>query len=310
MIPIVHQRLVQNLLLKVLENHLLIKKNKLLIASARAGNVLGGGDWTNDRIFKDIAIAISKNKKLFLRNPNSVRPWQHVLEPLSGYLLLGQLLFQDKKEYAKPWNFGPSLSSNITVRELVDIVKNKWKHIEVEYESPKNEETKHLILDSSKAYNKLKWKPVWGIDSTINYTIDWYKNYYEKNIVKTEEQINKFTQDAVKIKSFGHNMLIKENQLKDVFEINSIPKTDNRGSFSRFFCKKTLSELSKNINIVQINSSYSKTAGTVRGLHFQSFPSQESKFVRCIKGKIFDVIVDIRKESKTFGKWQSIILGL
>ena len=90
-------------------------------------------------------------------------------------------------------------------------------------------------------------------------------------------------------------MLIKENQLKDVFEINSIPKTDNRGSFSRFFCKKTLSELSKNINIVQINSSYSKTAGTVRGLHFQSFPSQESKFVRCIKGKIFDVIVDIRK---------------
>ena len=77
------------------------------------------------------------------------------------------------KEYAKPWNFGPSLSSNITVRELVDIVKKHWKHIEVEYESPKNEETKHLILDSSKAYNKLKWKPVWGIDSTINYTIDW-----------------------------------------------------------------------------------------------------------------------------------------
>ena len=176
------------------------KNNKLLIASARAGNVLGGGDWTNDRIFKDIAIAISKNKKLSLRNPNSVRPWQHVLEPLSGYLLLGQLLFQDKKEYAKPWNFGPSLSSNITVRELVDIVKNKWKHIEVEYENPKNEETKHLILDSSKAYNKLKWKPVWGIDSTINYTIDWYKNYYEKNIVNTEEQINKFTQDAVKNK--------------------------------------------------------------------------------------------------------------
>ena len=200
MIRIVHQRLVLNLLLKVLENHLLIKKIINFIASARAGNVLGGGDWTNDRIFKDIAIAISKNKKLSLRNPNSVRPWQHVLEPLSGYLLLGQLLFQDKKEYAKPWNFGPSLSSNITVRELVDIVKNKWKHIEVEYESPKNEETKHLILDSSKAYNKLKWKPVWGIDSTINYTIEWYKNYYEKKIVKTEEQINKFTQDAVKNK--------------------------------------------------------------------------------------------------------------
>ena len=142
-----------------------------------------------------------KNKPIILRNPSATRPWQHVLEPLSGYLLLGQLLFQDKKEYAKPWNFGPSLSSNITVRELVDIVKNKWKHIEVEFESPKNEETKHLILDSSKAYNKLKWQPVWDIDSTINYTIEWYKNYYEKEIVKTEEQINIFTQDAVKNKN-------------------------------------------------------------------------------------------------------------
>ena len=98
----------------------------LLIASARAGNVLGGGDWTSNRIFKDIAIAASEKEKLILRNPESIRPWQHVLEPLSGYLLLGQLLFQNRKEFAEPWNFGPSYNSNITVRELVNIVKKVY----------------------------------------------------------------------------------------------------------------------------------------------------------------------------------------
>ena len=103
----------------------------LLIASARAGNVLGGGDWTSNRIFKDIAIAASEKEKLILRNPESIRPWQHVLEPLSGYLLLGQLLFQNRKEFAEPWNFGPSYNSNITVRELVNIVKKRWNDIEV-----------------------------------------------------------------------------------------------------------------------------------------------------------------------------------
>ena len=129
----------------------------LLIASARAGNVLGGGDWTSNRIFKDIAKAASEKEKLILRNPESIRPWQHVLEPLSGYLLLGQLLFQNRKEFAEPWNFGPSYNSNITVRELVNIVKKRWNDIEVEFEKPKIYESKYLMLDSSKAYNKLKW---------------------------------------------------------------------------------------------------------------------------------------------------------
>ena len=128
----------------------------LLIASARAGNVLGGGDWTSNRIFKDIAIAASEKEKLILRNPESIRPWQHVLEPLSGYLLLGQLLFQNRHEFAEPWNFGPSYNSNITVRELVNIVKKRWNDIEVEFEKPKIYESKYLMLDSSKAYNKLK----------------------------------------------------------------------------------------------------------------------------------------------------------
>ena len=124
--------------------HSFFKKDDtdLLIASARAGNVLGGGDWTSNRIFKDIAIAASEKEKLILRNPESIRPWQHVLEPLSGYLLLGQLLFQNRHEFAEPWNFGPSYDSNITVRELVDIVKKRWDDIEVEFENSKNYESK------------------------------------------------------------------------------------------------------------------------------------------------------------------------
>ena len=94
--------------------HSFFKKDDtdLLIASARAGNVLGGGDWTSNRIFKDIAIAASEKEKLILRNPESIRPWQHVLEPLSGYLLLGQLLFQNRHEYSKSESIKPKLQPN------------------------------------------------------------------------------------------------------------------------------------------------------------------------------------------------------
>ena len=104
-------------------------------------------------------------------------------------------------------------------------------------------------------------------------------------------------------------MLLKKTPLEGAVEIESLPKKDKRGSFVRFFCQKSLSKVFNDTKIVQINSSYSKTAGTVRGLHFRSFPSQESKFIRCIKGKIFDVIVDIRKESDTYARWESFDLS-
>ena len=103
-------------------------------------------------------------------------------------------------------------------------------------------------------------------------------------------------------------MLLKKIPLDGAYEIECLPKKDERGSFVRFFCQKSLSQLFSNTKIVQINSSYSRLAGTVRGLHFQSLPSRENKFIRCIKGKIFDVIVDLREESKTFGKSHSVIL--
>ena len=103
-------------------------------------------------------------------------------------------------------------------------------------------------------------------------------------------------------------MLLKKTPLDGAVEIECRPKKDKRGSFVRFFCQQSLSKLFNDTKIVQINSSYSRIAGTVRGLHFQSSPSQENKFIRCIKGKIFDVIVDLREESKTFGKSYSLIL--
>ncbi|MFL2802046.1 MAG: dTDP-4-dehydrorhamnose 3,5-epimerase family protein [Paracoccaceae bacterium] len=103
-------------------------------------------------------------------------------------------------------------------------------------------------------------------------------------------------------------MLHKKIPLEGALEIDCLPKKDERGSFVRFFCQKSLSKLCKSTKIVQINSSYSRIAGTVRGLHFQSSPSQENKFIRCIRGKIFDVIVDLREESNTFGKLYSVIL--
>ena len=103
-------------------------------------------------------------------------------------------------------------------------------------------------------------------------------------------------------------MLHKKIPLEGALEIDCLPKKDERGSFVRFFCQKSLSKLCKSTKIVQINSSYSRMAGTVRGLHFQSSPSQENKFIRCIRGKIFDVIVDLREESNTFGKLYSVIL--
>ena len=115
-------------------------------------------------------------------------------------LTIGTVIISKSKRICRALELCPSYNSNITVRELVNIVKKRWNDIEVEFEKPKIYESKYLMLDSSKAYNKLKWKPVWGIDLTINNTIDWYKNYYEKKIVKTDDQIENFIQDAKKIK--------------------------------------------------------------------------------------------------------------
>ena len=147
------------------------------IASVRAGNVIGGGDWAENRIVPDCVRALENDEPIIIRNPNAVRPWQHVLEPLSGYLKLGYLLYSDAKEFIGPWNFGPSSKNMQTVRELAEKIIENWGHggISCQSENNKFPEANLLHLDISKAVNKLKWQPKLDFADTVSYTIDEYK---------------------------------------------------------------------------------------------------------------------------------------
>ena len=151
-------------------------KNYLKIASARAGNVIGGGDWSKDRIVPDLIRSIKNKNKLILRNPYYTRPWQHVLEPLYGYLILGMKLIKDDNPPESAFNFGPTLKSNKTVLELVKHSFEEWpgEYIFDENKKHPNEE-KLLSLQIEKSYQILKWEPTWDFNKTIKKTILWYK---------------------------------------------------------------------------------------------------------------------------------------
>lgn len=168
------------------------------IASVRAGNVIGGGDWSKDRIIPDCIRAIEANKPIKIRNPEAVRPWQHVLEPLSGYIMLAEKMYNSGEKYAEGWNFGPNLDSIITVWEMGKILIEKYQKGILEDISNKDElhEAKLLSLDIAKARFILGWKPKMNIEQTIEMTVDWYKRYREKDIYDLctehiEEYVNK-----------------------------------------------------------------------------------------------------------------------
>lgn len=177
------------------------KSHHILLGSVRAGNVIGGGDWAEDRLVPDMVIAASSSAKVEIRNPMATRPWQHVLEPLSGYLMLGWKLLEGKKEYADGWNFGPDMGSNLSVGELATLSRNVWNAIDVSYSKNKSEhhEANLLMLDCSKANKLLKWKPVWNIDLTIEKTIAWYMDFYNKNKLNTVTDIEAFVKSAEKM---------------------------------------------------------------------------------------------------------------
>lgn len=166
------------------------------IASVRAGNVIGGGDWALDRIIPDCIRALEAGKPVELRNPRAVRPWQHVLEPLSGYMLLAWKMWMEPLEYCEGWNFGPRMESIVSVREVAEKViagygKGEWKDL-----SAPNalHEAGYLMLDISKARFKLGWTPRMDIDRCIALTVEWYKRYVEVEDVYRLclEQIEKF----------------------------------------------------------------------------------------------------------------------
>lgn len=174
------------------------KSHQILVASARAGNVIGGGDWGDDRLVPDIMWATSQNERVQIRNPQATRPWQHVLEPLSGYLLLGQQLLEGKKEFSEAWNFGPTDEGHRNVLTVVRELKKHWSNIDYQIETDeKNPHEANLLkLDCSKTYAKLKWKPVWDSSVTFAKTAQWYRMYYESGHVLSEEQLTEYITDA------------------------------------------------------------------------------------------------------------------
>ncbi len=169
-------------------------KHHILIASARAGNVIGGGDWNVNRLIPDIVIASSKGEKAQIRNPKSVRPWQHVLDCLNGYLLLGARLLNEEREFAEAWNFSPYSNEIKNVEEITAIAKQGWKKINVEFGSPLESfhEAGLLILNNAKAITKLGWKPVWNTTEAVKKTIEWYKAFYHDNLVLTNDHIGDY----------------------------------------------------------------------------------------------------------------------
>lgn len=156
-----------------LEHH---AEHRLAIASARAGNVIGGGDWAHDRLIPDIVAAFSNRHPVLIRNPDAIRPWQHVLEPLSGYLLLAEKLFNDGPAFAEPWNFGPQDDAR-PVGQIVEMMAARWGN-GAQWELDRAQqphEAGTLRLDSTKARQRLGWQAHWNLDRALDAVIDWHQ---------------------------------------------------------------------------------------------------------------------------------------
>ncbi|WP_240627832.1 CDP-glucose 4,6-dehydratase [Terrimonas sp.] len=169
-------------------------KHQKALASARAGNVIGGGDWSTDRIIPDIIRSLQAKQNIIVRNPSSVRPWQHVLEPLTGYLLLGGLLNQHHEKYSTAFNFGPLPGDHLAVKDLVKKAIESWGS--GNWTDASNPGQPHeaglLQLDITKAQQELKWIPKLDAASSINWAIDWYKQPDKEKKEFTLQQINTY----------------------------------------------------------------------------------------------------------------------
>ena len=169
------------------------------VATARAGNVIGGGDWALDRLIPDIFRAIKSCETLELRNPQAVRPWQHVLDPLTGYMLLAEKLYENNGDYRGSWNFGPDYKQTKTVAEIIKFIE-KQLEITINIGSEQTahyKETTFLKLDSTKSNSKLNWHPTWDLERTLEKTVDWYSsvNSDQNAFEFTKSQIEGYIQD-------------------------------------------------------------------------------------------------------------------
>lgn len=175
------------------------EKHGKAIASVRAGNVIGGGDWSSNRIVPDCIRSLMEDEDIVVRNPSAVRPWQFVLEPLGGYLLLASKLYNEGSKYSSAWNFGPGEEMNIQVRHIVDkIIKFYGKGNWIDASNPNSlHEANLLTLDCTKSRKYLEWKPVLNFDETIKMTVDWYKKFKNENMYSfCIEQIENYVQKA------------------------------------------------------------------------------------------------------------------
>ena len=183
-------------------------KSEISVATARAGNVIGGGDWSEFRLIPDCVKAWSKNNTVELRHPDSTRPWQHVLEPLSGYLTLALNMKNNKNLCGESFNFGPIQQKNYTVLDVVKEISKRWNDVKFKIESDKNQlfhESNLLKLNCDKALEKLNWKPILNFQETIEFTSEWYKQYYidyKKISNLTEKQIKIYQELFIKRNNF------------------------------------------------------------------------------------------------------------
>lgn len=160
-----------------------LDNSQVAIATVRAGNVIGGGDWAEDRLVPDAIRALQRNEPLLLRNPNSMRPWQHVLEPLAGYLMLAQRLYQEGRKWACAWNFGPSYEESVTTSELADLIIREWGAGSWQAASLTDSphEAGYLKLDSSKARTFLGWRALLTPAEAVDLTVEWYREAVSEN---------------------------------------------------------------------------------------------------------------------------------
>ena len=189
--------------------HSFLKEKKIKIGIGRAGNVIGGGDWNEDRLVPDCIKSWSKSKKVVVRSPNATRPWQHVLEPISGYFSIAQNLYQNDKNNGEAFNFGPNTIENFDVKYLIDNMKFFGENAEYIIEERNKKflkEANLLKLNCDKAALKLNWKPVLNFKNTIDYTMSWYLEFYKGKSHSmydyTCKQIKNYHKQAQKKKLF------------------------------------------------------------------------------------------------------------
>jgi CDP-glucose 4,6-dehydratase len=172
----------------------------VLLATARAGNVVGGGDWAEDRLVPDLVRAAAAGEITPLRRPEARRPWQHVLEPLAGYLVLGARLLDGDASVAEAWNFGPDEDGALSVQEIADGLAREWPDVRYAPDAgPHPHEAGTLVLDCAKARRRLAWRPVWDARETLARTAAWYRSHYREGRIRSRDDLARYGRDAAQL---------------------------------------------------------------------------------------------------------------